>query len=171
MHGGVRRFWMGALATSLTLLAAQNSFAATHEQQRCEGKEAASTDLRITSCTAVIEQTQVNKEKSDAFINRGKAYRAKGDSDRAIRDFDEAILIDSKDGEAFYNRGLAFRDRGETDRGGLAARRRRRRRGAPESVHHGGLRALRSGPRRTRPRDLSSGARRGRGVSGGCTGA
>ncbi len=65
----------------------------------------------------MIEQThQSRKQKSDALTNRGKAYRAKGDSDHAIRDFDEAIKLDPNDGEAFYNRGLAFRDRGETDR-------------------------------------------------------
>ena len=93
------------------------AFALTREQQKwCDGKDDASPDLRITSCTAVIEQTKRKKQKADALTNRGKAYRAKGDSDRAIRDFDEAIKIDAKDGEAFYNRGLAFRDRGETDR-------------------------------------------------------
>ena len=101
----------------MTLLATQYSFALTREQQKwCEGKDDASPDLRITSCSAVIEQTKVKKQKGDAFTSRGKAYRAKGDSDHAIHDFDEAIKIDGKNGDAFYNRGLAFRDRGETDR-------------------------------------------------------
>jgi tetratricopeptide (TPR) repeat protein len=105
------------MAAAMPLLAAQNSFALTREQQMwCEGKEDASSDLRITSCTAVIEQTRANKKKSEALTNRGKAYRAKGDNDHAIHDFDEALKIDGKDAEAFYNRGLALRDRGETDR-------------------------------------------------------
>src|SRR5262249_22618864 len=51
-----------------------------------------------------------------AYTVRGKAYRGKGDSERAIQDFDEAIKINGKDYEALMNRGLAFRDRGDTDR-------------------------------------------------------
>jgi tetratricopeptide (TPR) repeat protein len=128
MNRGAGNFLFGAAATAILLLAAQNAFAATREQQKwCEGKDDASPDLRITSCTAIIEQqahTKPTKKqkgqkiepKGEAYVNRGKAYRAKGDSDHAIRDFDEAIRIDAKDGEAYFNRGLAFRDRGESDR-------------------------------------------------------
>src|ERR1019366_7350520 len=100
MSRGVRHFWICAMAAAMPLLAAQNSFALTREQQMwCEGKEDASSDLRITSCTAVIEQTRANKKKSEALTNRGKAYRAKGDNDHAIHDFDEALKIDGKDAE------------------------------------------------------------------------
>ena len=118
MFGGERRFIIGMAAATSLLLAALPSHAVTRDQLKwCEAKEDASPDLRITSCTAVIEQKNVKKQqKADAFANRGKAYRAKGDSDRAIADFDEALKLDGKNGEAYFNRGLAFRDRGETDR-------------------------------------------------------
>src|SRR5665213_960065 len=117
MNGCVQRYCVCVMAAVMLLLAAPQAFAISAEQQKyCEGKDDASPDLRITSCTTVIEQTKAKKQKTEAFISRGKAYRAKGDSEHAIRDFDEAIKIDAKDGDAFYNRGLALRDRGDSDR-------------------------------------------------------
>ena len=38
---------------------------------------------------------------------------AKGDSARAIADFDQAIRLDPKDSLAFHNRGLAYRSKGD----------------------------------------------------------
>src|SRR6266852_2415509 len=117
MKRGARRICICVTAAAMTLLAAQNSFALTREQEKgCESKEETSPDLRIANCTAVIEQTKVKKQKTDALTNRGKAYRAKGDSDRAIADFDEAIKTDPANAEAFNSRGIALRDRGESDR-------------------------------------------------------
>jgi lipoprotein NlpI len=44
---------------------------------------------------------------AEAFQYRGHAYRRKGDYDRAIPDYDEAIRLNPKLAEAFYNRGTA----------------------------------------------------------------
>ena len=51
-----------------------------------------------------------------AFNNRGIAYHDKGDNDRAIADYDEAIRLDPKFARAFINRGNAYRDKGDNDR-------------------------------------------------------
>jgi lipoprotein NlpI len=51
-----------------------------------------------------------------AFYNRGYAYTDKGDNDRAIADFNEAIRIDPKSAAAFNNRGYAYSDKGDNDR-------------------------------------------------------
>jgi lipoprotein NlpI len=51
-----------------------------------------------------------------AFNNRGYAYSDKGDNDRAIADYDEAIRIDPKDANAFYNRGIAWLEKDNPDR-------------------------------------------------------
>ncbi len=40
----------------------------------------------------------------------------KGQVERAIQDFDQAILLDPRDAFAYNNRGLAYRNRGEVDR-------------------------------------------------------
>ena len=43
-------------------------------------------------------------------------YRDKGDIDRAIADFSEAIRLDPNDAMAFNNRGIAYSDKGDHDR-------------------------------------------------------
>src|SRR5664279_1408888 len=117
MIRGAQRTVIGVTAAVIVLLATPRAFALTHDQvKQCEAKSDVVLELRIASCSAVIEKTRVKKQKADAFTARGKAYRAKGNNDGAVRDFDEAIKIDPKNAEAYYNRGLTFRDRGEVDR-------------------------------------------------------
>jgi lipoprotein NlpI len=50
-----------------------------------------------------------------AFNDRGVAYLDKGDDDRAIGDYSEAIRIDPEDANAFTHRGAAYRARGDLD--------------------------------------------------------
>ncbi len=40
----------------------------------------------------------------------------KGDFDKAIADFSEAIRLDPKDADAYFNRGRAYEKKGETER-------------------------------------------------------
>jgi lipoprotein NlpI len=51
-----------------------------------------------------------------AFLGRGIAFSDKGDNDRAIADFNEAIRLDPKSAMAFDNRGSAYHDKGDNDR-------------------------------------------------------
>ena len=51
-----------------------------------------------------------------AYNNRGNAYGDKGDYDRAIADYNEAIRLDPKYASAYYNRGIAYDDKGDHDR-------------------------------------------------------
>ena len=48
-----------------------------------------------------------------AFNNRGTIYKEKGDLDRAIADFSEAIRLDPKFAAAYFNRGNAYDDKGD----------------------------------------------------------
>jgi lipoprotein NlpI len=41
-----------------------------------------------------------------AFNDRGIAYGAKGDHDRAIKDFDQVVKLDAKNAIALNNRGI-----------------------------------------------------------------
>ena len=80
-------------------------------------------DGTIRLCDKVInlpENAIPREARADAFVVRGNAYQKKGDLDRAISDYDEAIKIgfklDPKNSAAFNNRGNAYREKGNLDR-------------------------------------------------------
>lgn len=62
----------------------------------------------IRGCTAEI---QSGKPKGAALAaalhNRGAGYANKGDYERAIQDFDQALRLTPKDALVLYNRGVA----------------------------------------------------------------
>jgi Flp pilus assembly protein TadD len=51
-----------------------------------------------------------------AYNNRGSAYGKKGENDRAIADYNEALRLNPKLASAYNNRGLAYSKKGENDR-------------------------------------------------------
>src|SRR5215468_11441215 len=74
-------------------------------------------DIAADGCSAVIRSANRSpRELAVAFTNRGLAYRALGDIERALADYDSAIKLDPGYAIAFNNRGAARRDRGEYDR-------------------------------------------------------
>jgi len=54
-------------------------------------------------------------ESSDAYNNRGYAYKVKGDIDRAIEDYNRAISLGSKNPQHFVNRAAALTIKGDYD--------------------------------------------------------
>jgi lipoprotein NlpI len=85
-----------------------------HELDDCAGSD---PDRSIAVYTR-IPQGRGEPAKNDAIAcnNRGLAYRDKGELDRAIADFNEAVRLDPEFALAYNNRGLAYRDKGEFDR-------------------------------------------------------
>jgi tetratricopeptide (TPR) repeat protein len=65
----------------------------------------------IVSYTQLIELNR----SSEAYNGRAAAYYNKADFDHAIADYDQAIILDSKNGSAYYNRGLAYHAKGNPD--------------------------------------------------------
>src|SRR5947209_354736 len=74
-------------------------------------------DSIIRGCTALIQTSQEPKHNLiGAFYNRGNAYRLKGDTERAIRDFDQALLLNPNFVRALGNRGTVYMDKKDYNR-------------------------------------------------------
>jgi hypothetical protein len=84
-----------ACAVALAATASLGPAQAQQSQARtwCYASEAdgVSLDLRISGCTTEIQSDKVsNKYLAVAHSNRGLAYGAKGEHDRAIQDYDQS---------------------------------------------------------------------------------
>ena len=77
-------------------------------------------DLAVSHCTRAIQSGQLSQtDLNTAFNTRGSAYYVKGDYDRAIEDYDQAIRLapnDPNSAQAFYDRGNAYLNKGDYDR-------------------------------------------------------
>ncbi|HEV8693486.1 MAG TPA: tetratricopeptide repeat protein, partial [Lysobacter sp.] len=93
-------------------------FAQTQQQvDACEGKGNLPLDTVISSCAALIQSgNYVGRDLSTVFVIRAIAYQRKGELDRAIQDYDQAIGLDPSGATAYYNRGVAYGSRGDWDR-------------------------------------------------------
>ena len=100
----------------------QNTFLASiarlHPEWRaCRGDNGASLDQQITGCGLVIASATGDSEgRSIALFYRGGAWLTKGETDRAIHDYDEAIRTRPDFAEALNNRGNAYDDNAEHER-------------------------------------------------------
>ena len=100
------------------LLAGMPALAQTPQERRwCEGEDGATPAQRIDGCSAAIKAARDKGDKlAEAFNNRGAAYRLKGDHDRAVQDYGQAIKLNAKFATAFNNRGVAYDYKGDYDR-------------------------------------------------------
>src|ERR1035437_445783 len=99
------RVFAGAIA-----LMAVTGFAgpASAQQQNCTGNPGIDWDIQIGACTATIQSGRwQGKNLAMVFNNRGIAYKNKGQYDRAIQDYDQAIKLNPNDADAIKNRAEA----------------------------------------------------------------
>jgi S1-C subfamily serine protease len=64
--------------------------------------------LRCDGETQLTRLPLVREPSAFTYLERGKAWRKKGEYDKAINDFDEAIRLEPKNSSAYYNRGFAW---------------------------------------------------------------
>ena len=108
---------LSSIVTALVLAGASAVAQTAQERQWCENETGMTVDQRIDGCSAVIKAGSEKGEKlAEAFNNRGIAYRLKGDHERAIADYSQAIKLNAKFAAAHNNRGVAYDHRGEYDR-------------------------------------------------------
>ena len=92
-------------------VAAQNS---DQDRMRCAS---GNPGLAISGCTAVIELgRETNDSLAVVFHYRGNAYLERGDFDRAIADFAQAIRLNPGLPQSFYDRGRAYLAKKDTRR-------------------------------------------------------
>ena len=99
------------VALTVLGLAALASPAAADDATTCAN---ASGDVAIDACTRVIKAG--GRNLAWAYYDRGSEYSDKGDNDRAISDYNEAIRINPKYVKAYNSRGHAYREKGDYDR-------------------------------------------------------
>jgi tetratricopeptide (TPR) repeat protein len=56
------------------------------------------------------------KPSADDYVSRGRLWRAKGNVDKAIADYNEALRLDPKNQFAYNVRGNAWRDKGDFEK-------------------------------------------------------
>jgi lipoprotein NlpI len=87
------------------------------DDEQCEKNFATNPDLALPHCTALVESRRLSQEDlASAFIFRGVAYTNKGDFDRAIQDFDQAIRLQPNRADAFNSMGMAIDYKRDYDR-------------------------------------------------------
>jgi Tfp pilus assembly protein PilF len=83
----------------------------------CNRIDRATLDARISGCTVLIDAAYgTTAAQAIAYNNRGNAYIAKGDLDRAIQDFDQSIKLNANYTKPLNNRGVVLMRQGEYDR-------------------------------------------------------
>jgi tetratricopeptide (TPR) repeat protein len=107
---------IGAIALT-HLIAMGVSPADARQNSDWRGCNTGNADQRISACTRILDRGRENtNNRSSAHNSRGIAYFSKGETDRAMRDFDEAIRLKPKAPVLLYNRGFASYSKGDYDR-------------------------------------------------------
>jgi tetratricopeptide (TPR) repeat protein len=106
---------IGCLAVRARLATPALAIATTQQKiEQCDNKgDVYSPELMLAACTAAIGSGKWRGKA--AYNNRGNAYFAKKDYDRAIADYTEAIRLDPKYVLAYINRGSAYKAKGDYD--------------------------------------------------------
>src|SRR5207237_638852 len=88
--------------------------ASADDVQKCEQ---ASGIIAIAACTRAIDSGQFQgHELAELHSNRALEYRAKGDHDNSIADYNTAIRLDPRFALAFFGRGNTWQARRDNDR-------------------------------------------------------
>ncbi|WP_445247829.1 tetratricopeptide repeat protein [Microcoleus sp. OTE_8_concoct_300] len=71
---------------------------------------------QLTAALSVAKPNNAALDPTAIYFYRGNAYYKQKEYDRAIEDYNQALLLNPKDVDALYNRGNAYYNKGEYDR-------------------------------------------------------
>jgi tetratricopeptide (TPR) repeat protein len=113
MNMRLSRYGLIAVAMLMALAMGPRT-AAADDFDTCEKQ---SGDVAIAACARAIASGQYKGANlSVLYNNRGVEYANKGDRDRAIADYDQALRLNPKYAAAYSNRGDSWRLKGDLDR-------------------------------------------------------
>ena len=112
---------MRRVLIALALLVLPHAPAGAEELAYCHqatgAGKAGDHDLAIDYYTRCLSQGDLSRgNQAITYNSRGYAYSNKGDTDRAIADYDRALRLDPNYAYAYNNRGNAYSDKGAYDR-------------------------------------------------------
>lgn len=87
----------------------------------CQGhsfpQEGFRQDRVISGCTTLIDSGKENpSDLAEDYFNRARAYDDRGDYDRAVSDYEQAVKLDPKNAEAYFGLGSKHYLQGDYDR-------------------------------------------------------
>src|SRR5271169_5590295 len=93
-----------AIALIATTLLAGSVAAQSRDDNWARCKDNNNPDLMVDACTALIQSGQETTENlAIAYNSRGNAYTDKGQYDRAVQDYDQAIKLSPKYATPYNN--------------------------------------------------------------------
>jgi tetratricopeptide (TPR) repeat protein len=108
-----RLFPINLVALGMLAAAPGTASAQSPDMQICQKEDAQS----LAACQSIMDSETVSpKDRAEAFVNRGNILDNKGDHDRAIADYDEAIRLSPNFAVAYSARSVSWQAKGDTAR-------------------------------------------------------
>jgi lipoprotein NlpI len=82
----------------------------------CGGPVGTVVDQLLACTRAIASGALSNENLAITYFNRGREYRLKGETDRAIDDYTQALSLNSLDADSYVARGEAWVIKGDSDR-------------------------------------------------------
>jgi tetratricopeptide (TPR) repeat protein len=112
IHVDLLAFFGVLLTAALSSTVARSQI--SKEWGQCLASEGPHPDPIIAGCTAVIQANRDTPQRlATAHNNRAVAFKAKGEFDRALQDYDESIHLNPDVPNVYNNRGVIYRIKGD----------------------------------------------------------
>jgi tetratricopeptide (TPR) repeat protein len=104
------------LAIALTISAASAQVLTPEHHACANGQGNLEPAAQEVACSAVIKRGGAKENLAIAYSNRGNSFLRRGQNDKAIQDYGQAIALDPRFVDAYRNRGAAYFNTGAYDK-------------------------------------------------------